>query len=218
MKTCQILGNSSAALCLIIENLFDIYARELEIVIIRNLNSTENGLPFNIDPVSTREVFHKDFEFDLKSPDFIIGALNVDAKVRIFEFFHEKYSIFYGAYITVIPSKGVNISRTVKIGNGCLLNYGVTIAPYAVLGDLVTVNRNVSIGHHTTIGDFVTIAPGVNIAGRCRIGKKVSIGIGANIFDGVTIGENSIIGGGTLVTKDIPANVMAYGVPAKIKS
>ena len=40
--------------------------------------------------------------------------------------------------------------------------------------------------------------------------------MGANIFDEVHIGDNSIIGAGSLVTKDVPANTLVYGNPAKI--
>ena len=41
-------------------------------------------------------------------------------------------------------------------------------------------------------------------------------GMGTNVIDGVKIGKNSIIGAGSLVTKDIPDNVVAYGSPCKI--
>ena len=61
-----------------------------------------------------------------------------------------------------------------------------------------------------------TINPGVNIAGNVTIGEGCQIGIGANIIDGVKIGDNTIIGAGSLVTKNIPDNVVAYGNPCKI--
>ncbi|NIA22818.1 MAG: hypothetical protein GWP03_01410 [Proteobacteria bacterium] len=46
--------------------------------------------------------------------------------------------------------------------------------------------------------------------------KGASIGTSTTILSGVTIGENSIIGAGSVVTKDIPDNVIAYGNPAKV--
>ena len=49
-----------------------------------------------------------------------------------------------------------------------------------------------------------------------RIGKRVWIGSNAVITKGVTIGDNSVIAAGAVVTKDIPANVVAGGVPAKV--
>ena len=49
-----------------------------------------------------------------------------------------------------------------------------------------------------------------------KIGDKVWIGGGVTILPGVTIGDNSVIGAGSVVTKDIPANVVAAGNPCRI--
>ena len=49
-----------------------------------------------------------------------------------------------------------------------------------------------------------------------RIGRRVWIGVGVVITKGVTIGDNSVIADGAVVTRDIPANVIAAGVPAKV--
>jgi maltose O-acetyltransferase len=48
------------------------------------------------------------------------------------------------------------------------------------------------------------------------IGNRVWIAGGVNINQGVTIGENSIIGSGSVVTKDVPSNVIAAGVPCRV--
>ena len=50
------------------------------------------------------------------------------------------------------------------------------------------------------------------------IEQNVRIGSGSIIFPGVRIGENTLIGAGTLVTKDIPSNCIAYGNPLVIKN
>ncbi|MFT8890036.1 MAG: DapH/DapD/GlmU-related protein [Ethanoligenens sp.] len=49
-----------------------------------------------------------------------------------------------------------------------------------------------------------------------RIGKNVWIGSGVQILPGITIGNYSVIGAGSVVTSDIPPNVVAYGVPCKV--
>ena len=113
-------------------------------------------------------------------------------------------------------SNNSDISNTVKLGDGIVINTLVSIAGHSKIGDFVFINRNVSIGHHTIIGKYTTINPGVNIGGNVTIGEECLIGIGANIIDGVKIGNNTIIGAGSLVTKDIPDNVIAYGTPCKI--
>jgi acetyltransferase-like isoleucine patch superfamily enzyme len=54
------------------------------------------------------------------------------------------------------------------------------------------------------------------VAGDTDIGRSVTIGPGATVFRGVRIGANSIIGGGSVVPKDIPDHVLAFGNPCKI--
>ena len=71
------------------------------------------------------------------------------------------------------------------------------------------------------IGDNVLFGPRVGIYGACyakpvRIGNNVWVGAGVHINQGVTIGDNTIIGSGSVITKDIPTNVVAAGVPCKV--
>jgi acetyltransferase-like isoleucine patch superfamily enzyme len=48
------------------------------------------------------------------------------------------------------------------------------------------------------------------------VGEGTTIGVGTNILNNVKVGKNSIIGAGSVVTKDIPDNVVAYGSPCKV--
>ena len=118
-------------------------------------------------------------------------------------------------FINIIHD-GLDISNTSKLGRGVLINSKVSIAAHTTIGDFVSINRHVSIGHHTNIGNYCSINPGVNIAGNVTIGEGTTIGMGTNILHTVKIGKNSIIGSGSVVTKDIPDNVVAYGSPCKI--
>jgi acetyltransferase-like isoleucine patch superfamily enzyme len=56
----------------------------------------------------------------------------------------------------------------------------------------------------------------MNVYGRIRVGNNVFIGVHTIILPGVSIGDNVVIGAGSVVNKDIPDNVVAAGVPAKI--
>jgi sugar O-acyltransferase (sialic acid O-acetyltransferase NeuD family) len=118
-------------------------------------------------------------------------------------------------FINIIHD-GLDISNTSKLGRGVLINSKVSIAAHTTIGDFVSINRHVSIGHHTNIGKYCSINPGVNIAGNVTIGEGTTIGMGTNILHQVKIGKNSIIGAGSVVTKDIPDNVVAYGSPCRI--
>ena len=126
-----------------------------------------------------------------------------------------------------------------EIGENCYLeppfhaNWG---GAHMHLGDSVYANFNftavddshIYIGSYTMIGPNVTVATaGHPILPELRekayqfnmpvhIGRNCWIGAGAMIMPGVTIGDNSVIGAGSVVTKDIPANVVAYGNPCRV--
>lgn len=207
IKTLNILGFSEATLTMV----FDILETNNffpEIKIINNIGYTPVkeyvNNKFNIEILDS---------LDLKKDDLLVlGAAQKSTKIKLLENFKD---LTYERFYSVI-SNSSEISSTTKIGNGCIINSMTCIAGHTVLGDFVFVNRSVSIGHHTKIGNFTTINPGSNIAGNVKIGSNCQIGIGCNIFDSVKIGDNSIIGAGSLVTKNIPDNVVAYGNPCKI--
>lgn len=216
--TYNILGKSNCAVSIILENLYhsqDIMG-DLKVNIIKNMDDT-NDLPYQINGLHVVEYDCRKDNIKLNPSDnnYIIGAIKVPSKRAIYNYFRDHYGIEIENYRSVYAD-GVLIPANYKMGHGCILNYGCVFAPFVELGNMVYINRQVSIGHHTKIGDFTTVNPGVNIAGCCQIGENVTIGIGANIIDGITIGNNSIIGAGALVTQDVPANVVVYGVPAKI--
>ena len=112
----------------------------------------------------------------------------------------------------------------------CDYGYHITI------GDSFYANHNLVIqdGAGVSFGDNVFIAPnccfttaehaidpemrkaGVEIAKPIKIGNNVWIGAGCTLLAGVEIGDNTVIGAGSVVTKSIPGNVVAVGVPCKV--
>ena len=129
----------------------------------------------------------------------------------------------------------VRISEAVIISDGVIVApYGGTIeiganayiGPYCVLyghGGL-TIGRNTMIGAHTIIvpanHGLTRVDRPMNSQGLTKkgiaIGEDVWIGAGCKILDGVHIGNGTVIGAGSVVTKDIDAHLIAFGVPAKV--
>lgn len=113
----------------------------------------------------------------------------------------------------------VKYARTigVKVGEGCRLagvNFGSE--PYLVsLGDHVSAIQTVFITHDGGVWVFRDKSPEVDLMGPIKVGNNVFIGMDAKILPGVTIGDNVVIGAGAIVTKDIPSNCVAAGIPAK---
>ncbi len=118
-----------------------------------------------------------------------------------------------GKFISVIHPNA-HVSRWAKIGEGAIIQAHCMIMPEMEIGDFFTTNDDVRIGHDTIIGDFVHINPSVNIAGGSIIGDDVFIGVKATILT-CKVGDGAIIGACSLVTKDVPPNVIAKGIPAK---
>jgi sugar O-acyltransferase (sialic acid O-acetyltransferase NeuD family) len=102
------------------------------------------------------------------------------------------------------------------VGPGCIVAPGAVIDPIASLDTHVFVNKNASVGHDASIGSLSVLGPVSMIGGWCQLHEAVYIGAGALIRERLEIGRNAIIGMGSVVTRDVPANKVAMGNPARI--
>ena len=117
-----------------------------------------------------------------------------------------------GAFVEV--QKNAFIGKNCKIQSHTFICEGVTIEDEVFVGHGVTFTND-SYPRATTDGKLQTeadwkVEPTI-------VKKGASIGSGTTILANVTIGENAIIGAGSVVTKDIPANAIAAGNPARVK-
>ena len=195
-----------------------------EVLEILHKNNYENRIAFfdNLSPFANHKIFNRfpilstDFEvkkfFSLNGNNFTIGIGDPKNRQKAFNYM----SGLGGILSSTISTKSDIGSFNTIIENGCNICTGVVITNNVSIGEASLINLNVTIGHDCVIGKFVELSPGVNVSGNCNIENFVSIGSNATILPNLSIGENSIIGAGSIVTKDIPKNVVAYGAPAKI--
>ena len=118
------------------------------------------------------------------------------------------FSIYAGGYIRLVPD-----SRLILHGGFINENVQITV------GDTIEIGKNATIGRDVVIRSYdghTIKEEGYQVSAPIKIGNHVWIGQGATILKGVTIGNNSIIAAGAIVTKDIPANCIAAGVPARV--
>lgn len=102
------------------------------------------------------------------------------------------------------------------IGPGCNIMTGTVLTNDIKIGQGVLINLNCTVGHDSKIGDFVELSPGVHVSGNCNIGDFTVFGTNATMLPKLNVGKNVIVGAGSVVTKDLPDNCVAVGIPAKI--
>lgn len=115
--------------------------------------------------------------------------------------------------VIVAPLKGVRFNK-VKIGKNVVINSDCLMmaAGGITIEDEVMIAANaqlISNNHDLDNRWIITCKP-------IHIGRRVWIGAGATILPGVTIGENAVVGAGSVVTKDVEANTIVAGNPAKV--
>ena len=171
--------------------------------------------PFCPPGIGFKKIKHEQWRFDPANHSCLLGVTKPVVKKIVYDFFLNNSNVQQQNYISLFHPSAV-ISSTAKLGNASFIEPGTVIASFAILEFGVFINRGATIGHHTILNDFVTVNPGVHIAGHCNIGKGTLIGMGCSVFDHINIGSNTVIGGGSIVTKDIPDNVIAWGNPCRI--
>ena len=150
--------------------------------------------------------------------NFISEDVKLGKDVRLSKFIN-----LYGCAIGDNTKIGafVEVQKNAYIGKNC------KISSHTFTCEGVTIEDNVFVGHNVSfINDSYPRATAAN--GQLQteadwkvepilVKKGASIGSGSTILSNVTIGENAIIGAGSVVTKDVPADTIVAGNPARVK-
>lgn len=149
--------------------------------------------------------------FKSNGNQFTIGIGNPKLRSRLYK----KFINLGGEYISTISPLAMMGNYEINIGAGSNILMNAVFSNSITLGKGCIIYYNVVITHDCELGDFVEISPCAILLGRCKVGSFTHIGANVTILPDVRIGKNVIIGAGSVVTRDIPDNVVAFGSPAK---
>ncbi|MBR0304760.1 MAG: sugar O-acetyltransferase [Bacteroidales bacterium] len=118
--------------------------------------------------------------------------------------------------VRVFPPFNINYGKKTTFGKGSFVNFGCT---FLALGG-ITIEEDVFIAPHCVLAtEYHPEDPATRhslLTKPIVIGRNAWIGANATILAGVKVGENAIVAAGAVVSKDVPANTIVGGVPAKV--
>lgn len=110
----------------------------------------------------------------------------------------------------------VVIGDNVELGEGIIMMAGCIINPKSKIGDFTFFATGAQIDHDCNIKNFSSISAGSITGGYVTLEEFSAITLGVTVIDRLKIGKNTVIGAGSLVIKDLPDNVLAYGNPCNV--
>jgi sugar O-acyltransferase (sialic acid O-acetyltransferase NeuD family) len=179
--------------------------------------SEKTGLVLNGIIDIKKKPTYKNLNFYLES-DEELKSIKIDGVVIGIDSPQKRkylYNYYKNKNISVLSLFLNKIEDTSSIKEGAIIQENVIISCNCHIGKSVRINIGATIMHDAVLEDFVTIAPRAVVLGRVKINECVYIGENCTVLPDLEIGKNSVIGAGAVVTKNVPADTIAMGVPAR---
>lgn len=145
------------------------------------------------------------------SSSFVVAIGSPRARISVV---HKMRMLGEPEFATLIDP-GATIGDQVSVMPGSIICAGVICTTNITIGQHCILNLNSTVGHDAVLADFVTVAPNVGISGNVVLEAGVEIGTGAALREKVRVARGALVGMGGVVTRDIDANMVAVGNPAK---
>jgi sugar O-acyltransferase (sialic acid O-acetyltransferase NeuD family) len=108
------------------------------------------------------------------------------------------------------------VASSARVGPGTVVFAGAVVNADARIGSHVVVNTGAIVEHDCVLADGAYVGPGACMGGRVAIGRAAFIAAGVTLAPRVQVGAGAVVGAGAAVLEDVPPDVLAYGVPARV--
>lgn len=144
-------------------------------------------------------------------PEVVVGIGDNQIRLR-----KQEELISAGFVVATVIHPTAVVSATAKISAGTVIMPGAVVNADVHIATACIINSNAVVEHDCVLADGCHVSPGVALAGGVHLGEGTWIGIGASVIQQKTIGKYVKVGAGAVVVSDLPDNVTAVGVPARI--
>ena len=167
-------------------------------------------------PKQIRQGSLDDLIIDHKKFDQIIVAIgNNNLRKKYLQIIEEKCGKHY---LSSYSHNSSIISKYSQLSHGSTVYAGAIINSFATIGKGSIINSGSIIEHDCLVSEYSHIAPGAVLCGAVKIEGYCFIGANSVILPNLHIGRNSVIGAGSVITKNVDADSVIYGNPAKNNS
>jgi sugar O-acyltransferase (sialic acid O-acetyltransferase NeuD family) len=117
-------------------------------------------------------------------------------------------------FVTIVHSAAI-VMKDAVLGEGVQIMAGAIVQPGCLVSDNVLINTGAIVDHDCRIGAHSHIATGARLSGGVQVELEAHIGAGATVVQGCRIGRGAVVGAGAVVIRDVAANEVVVGVPAR---
>lgn len=119
-----------------------------------------------------------------------------------------------GRFATLVHPQAY-VAPNAKLGEGCIVSPFATLASTCRVGEQAVLGFYAHVGHDAAIGAYSVLSPYAAVNGAATLGEGVFMGTHSVVTPGICVGDRTKVAAGSVVYKDVPADRLAVGNPAK---
>lgn len=173
------------------------------------ITEVESATPF----LGIEQTIENSTELDLNEKNVVIGIGDNRKRKLVYSKIRDRWP---KANFPPVVHHGVYIPESAVLGDGTVILSNAAIGPEVRIGVGTLIQHGVAISHNSSLGTFSSVGLNSVLAGDVKVGNFVTIEMLVSISRGVEVGSFAHVGSNSFINVDVPANVLVYGVPARL--